>query len=528
MEKSGAVVASAMIYRFGDYSLDARRHELRRGGETVPVEPQVMALLRLLIDNRDRLVTRDEIIEAVWNGRIVSEAAISSRLKSARQAIGDDGAAQRLIRTMPKIGFRFVGEVEVETLAEPQAAAPQPEETPEPAARPSIAVLPFETLGVAGALQGLGEALPHDLIAALSRLRWLFVIARGSSFRFRGDQARTDTVRAALGVDYMLTGAVESAGARITVTVELCDTRTGGVVWGDRFAGPAEGVHEVREQITGAVIAALELRITLNEADRARLSAPGNLDAWAAYHLGLHQMYRFSPEGNAKAQALFEQAIAREPNFARAHAALSFTHFENAFLSFADDAGAAADQARRFAEQGLDHDPLDPFCNLVMGRAFWLGRNLEASMPWLDRAIRLNPNYAQANYSRGWATALMGQGDAARADVDVAMQLSPVDPLAYGMLGVRAFTHLIRGEYDEAVAWADKAARAPGAHALIEMIAAVNHELAGDSEGARTWAASARRRHPGLDEAQFMAAFPFRDATVRDLMATTVRRLTLP
>ncbi|HEX6866120.1 MAG TPA: winged helix-turn-helix domain-containing protein, partial [Caulobacteraceae bacterium] len=426
-----------MIYRFGDYSLDARRHELRRGGETVPIEPQVMALLRLLIDNRDRLVTRDEIIESVWNGRIVSEAAISSRIKSARQAIGDDGAAQRLIRTMPKLGFRFVGEVEAPV--EPRAAvAEAPDEAHEPAARPSIAVLPFETLGAAGPLAGLGEALPHDLIAALSRLRWLFVIARGSSFQFRGERARAETVRAALNVDYLLSGTVETAGARMIVTVELCDTRTGGVVWGERFSGPLESVHEVREQILEAVIGALELQITLNEATRARLAAPANLDAWSAYHLGLHQMYRFSPDGTARAQALFEQAIAREPTFARAHAALSFTHFENAFLSFADDAGQAADQARRFAEQGLDHDPLDPFCNLVMGRVYWLGGDLEASLPWLDRAVRLNPNYAQGKYSRAWAESLMGQADTARADVDGALRLSPVDPLAYGMLGVRA------------------------------------------------------------------------------------------
>ncbi len=515
-----------MIYRFGDYSLDARRHELRRGSETVPIEPQVMALLRLLIDNRDRLVTRDEIIEKVWNGRIVSEAAISSRIKSVRQAIGDDGAAQRLIRTMPKLGFRFVGEVEAPV--EPQsvaAAAPAPDAEADPAARPSIAVLPFETLGAAGPLAGLGDALPHDLIAALSRLRWLFVIARGSSFQFRGERARAETVRAALNVDYLLTGAVETAGPAMIITVELCDTRSGGVVWGDRFTSPLEGVHEVREQIIGAVIGALELQITLNEAARARLAAPANLNAWSAYHLGLHQMYRFSSDGNARAQALFEQAIAREPTFARAHAALSFTHFENAFLSFADDAGKAADQARRFAEQGLDHDPLDPFCNLVMGRVFWLGRDLEASLPWLDRAVRLNPNYAQGKYSRAWAESLMGKSESARADVDVALRLSPVDPLAYGMLGVRAFTHMIQGEPEEATRWADQAARAPGAHALIEMIAAVTHEMSGDHGKASAWAASARRRQPGLGEAQFLAAFPFRDLAVKDQIAAAFRKL---
>lgn len=514
-----------MNYRFGEFQLDTDTCELTSQGRVVPVEPQVFALLRLLIEQRDRLVTKDEIIEKIWNGRIVSEAAVSSRVKSARQAIGDDGTAQRLIRTQSKLGFRFVGAVEA--LAPPAAtAAPASPEEPEAlSGRPAIAVLPFDALGGAEASQALAEALPHDLIAELSRLRWLFVIARGSSFRFRGPNIDLERVRDSLGVGYCLTGSVELGESAFTLTVELSDTRTGGVIWSERFRERPGAVHEVRERIVQAVIAALELQIPLLEARRARLKSPDSLDAWSAFHLGLNHLFRFTPEANARAAGLFEQALELEPGFARAHAGLSFAHFENAFLGFVDDPRRAAELARRSAEASLEHDPLDPFCNLVMGRTFWLRDELDASLPWLDRAMTLSPNYAQARYARAWTETLMGEGRRGQSDVDAALALSPLDPLAYGMLGVRAFSHIVLGEPAAAAEWAERAARAPGAHALIEMIAAVSHALAGDPDRARRWARSARERHPGLGSDDFFRAFPFRDVEARARIARAFSEL---
>jgi len=508
-----------MIYRFNGFSFDTQACELRAAGDRVPVEPQVLALLQMLIENRDRLVSKDDIIEQVWRGRIVSDAAIASRVKSARQALGDDGESQRFIRTVPKLGFRFVAEVEAAAAPTVREAVPAKAEG---SARPSIAVLPFKAVGERAA--AMAEALPHDLIAELSRLRWLFVIARGSSFRFRGE---TDTaqVRDALNVRYVLSGAVEMDARAMMVTVELCDTRDGGVVWSERFRSSVDGVHDLREQIVRDIVGALELQIPQNEVRHARLNSPEHLDAWSAYHLGLHQMYRFDREGNARAAAMFERAIALEPTFARAHAALSFSHFENAFLKFADDAQQAALLARRSAEKGLELDPLDPFCNLVMGRVSWLSRDIDAGLPWLDRAIQLNPNYAQAKYSRAWTETLIGQGLDARANADAAMQLSPLDPMAYAMLAVRAFTHVVMDEPAQAAAWGERAALTPGAHALVEMIAALGHGMNGNEERARHWAASARRRQPDLTAEQFFNAFPFRQPSDRGRVSAALQRL---
>jgi TolB-like protein len=517
-----------MLFAFRGYELDLDKAELRLGGAVTPVEPQVFALLRLLIENRDRLVGRAEIIDRIWGGRIVSDEAVTSRIKSARHAIGDSGEAQSLIRTIPRLGFRFVGEVvasappaRASTEAGPLDAA----ETRRPDAdRPSIAVLPFSLIGIAGPYAAIAEALPHDLIVELSRLRWLFVIARGSSFQFQGSPATIEAVRGALNVRYCLTGTVEIAHRRISVNVELCDTQDCGVVWSERYQGQVGAVHGIRGDIVHAVVNALELQIPLNEARRA-LKSPENLDAWSAYHLGLQHMYRFSRDGSQRAAACFEAAVAKEPGFARAYAGLSFAHFEGAFLHFADDPARATALARRFAELGLEHDPLDPFCNLVMGRAFWLTGDLESSLPWLDRAIELNPNYAQGRYSSAWTETLLGQSNKGRTLVDTAIELSPLDPLHYAMLAVRAFTHLQEGQTAEAAAWAERAARSPRAHALIELIAAAVHGANGDEELAAEWARSARERQPGLGEADFFRAFPFKDNAARRQVSQSLRQL---
>ena len=216
-----------MIHRFDLYELDTDKGELRCGAQIVPVEPQVFALLLFLIENRERLVSKDEIVESVWAGRIVSDSAISSRIKSARQAIGDDGKAQRMIRTLHGSGFRFIAEVTSDEAA-PAAQAKREkelEQQPEEPTRPSIAVLPFTLVGDMGRYGPLADALPHDLITELSRLRWLFVIARGSSFQFRGPDVSAERVGAALGVRYCLTGAIETGAERIAVSVELIRTQ---------------------------------------------------------------------------------------------------------------------------------------------------------------------------------------------------------------------------------------------------------------------------------------------------------------
>jgi TolB-like protein/DNA-binding winged helix-turn-helix (wHTH) protein len=514
-----------MIYRFGSFELDLAAFELRAHGQVCRVEPQVFALLALLVENHDRLVSKDEIIEKVWDGRAVSDAALASRVKSARHALGDDGRTQRFIRTTHGQGFRFVAEVTAHRGFDRQSIldiADSRIEHPlgsvvrrlERLTRPSLAVLPFRMTGSHERLPTLASALPDELISELSRLRWLFVTARGSSFRVRVLDADFSEIGRLLGVRYCLSGAIEVSDRRLVVVVELVDTLDGGIVWADRFAGRIDDIHSMREEIRGRVLIALDIQIPMHEAALAGLTAPEDLDAWSAYHLGLQHIYRFNRTDNAAAAQLFQHAITLDPRFARAHAGLSFVHFQTAFMRYSENIDNEIRQARRFAERGLALDPLDPFVNFTMGRSFWLEGDLDSSLSWLERATSISPNYAQGFYARAWTEALGGLTSQARKHVDLAMRLSPIDPLHYAMMATRAFTHMHKGEDTEAADWAERGARAPGSHVLIAMIAAVAQFLRGNSERAVWWAANVRDRNAALGREHFFQAFPMKcDAT---------------
>jgi TolB-like protein/DNA-binding winged helix-turn-helix (wHTH) protein len=525
-----------MKYRFGEFELDPATVELRAEGELRRLEPQVFALIAYLVENRDRLVSRDELLEKVWDGRVVSDSALASRVKVARRALDDDGRAQRVIRTIHGRGFRFVAEVhpvrhelridssvDVGRDGYPGDRSAGP--SGDPTGRPSIAVLPFRPVGDAGPYAAAADALPHDLITELARLRWLFVTARGSSFRLREPTPEIVEVGRLLGVRYCLSGTVEVAGSSLFVTAELAETQTGSVVWAERYGGSIDDVHAVRAEIRSKILTALEIQIPLHEAARARLAGTENLDAWSAYHLGLQHMYHFNRRDNAVAAELFERAVAQDPGFARAHAGLSFVHFQTAFMGHAADPAEETALSRSYAQRGLDLDPLDPFVNFTMGRTYWLEGDLEKGLSWLERATSLSPNYAQGIYARAWTETLSGRALVGREHVDLAIRLSPLDPLFYGMLGTRAFTHMAEGEDLEAASWAERAARSPGAHVLIAMIAAAAQALAGHGPEAESWAREVRRRDPRLTREDFFQAFPFKSEAVATRVSAALKSL---
>src|SRR5215471_10316510 len=525
-----------MMYRFGAFELDLAAVELRVRGKPLSLEPQVFGLLALLVENRERLVSKDEIVEKVWDGRVVSDAAIASRVKSARQALGDDGSAQRFIKTLHGQGYRFVAEVSAAQSGAAVAAASPPAEDKvegglgamverlERMSRPSLAVLPFRLVGGDEKHAALASALPDELITDLVRLHWLFVTARGSSFRLRRGESDFGEIGRLLNVRYCLSGVIETAGPRIVVIVELVDTTNGCVVWADRFAGRIDDVHSIRDQIRSQVLSALEIRIPLHEAALARTAGFEKLDAWSAYHLALEHLYRFNRVDNAAAANLFERAVSLDPNFARAYAGLSFVHFQTAFMHYGEDRSGAIEKARRFAQRGLELDALDPFVNFTMGRTYWLDGDLAGSLEWLARSTSLSPNYAQGIYARAWTEALAGRALDGRQHVDLAMRLSPLDPLHYAMRATRAFTHMVLGENAEAARWAELGARSPGAHVLIAMIASVAHAMNGDDERAAACAANVGDRNAALCREDFFRAFPTRSEPIRSRVEEALAR----
>lgn len=516
-----------MEYLFNGFTLDPGRFELKERGSLVAVEPQVFGLLELLLENRDRVVSKDEIIEKVWDGRFVSDASISSRIKSARQAVGDDGTAQSIIRTIHGKGFRFVAQVTVTDLdmnaerrARVKSAIQQPSAEEQakdrpPNTKPSIAILPFLFLGPLDPESVIADALPHDLIQALSRLGWLFVIARGSSFQFRGAGVDVQEIGKALGVRYVLAGSVEILDNALAITTELSDTRTGGIIWSDRIVEKHDGVHQVRAEIVARVVSSLEVYIPLNEARNARLNVSENLDSWSNYHLGLQHMYRFTNQDNARAADLFRRATEQDPGFSRAYAGLSFTSFQSSFLKYDDGQADALLDARRFSERSIELDPIDPFANFTLGRAYLLDGELDTSLGWLDRAIALNPNYSHGYYAHAFTDMLSGNTGVSLTHFDKALALSPLDPFVYAMLAGRALSFVNEGQYGSAAEAGEKAARAPGAHFIIDMIAVIAHALNEDQEKAQFRADKIRNRRPDASEALFFDSFPFSNTEIK-------------
>mgnify|MGYP003633306306 CR=1 FL=1 len=525
-----------MIYTFGNFELDLAKAELRSNGQLRSIQPQIFALLAFLLEHRERLVSKDEIFENVWDGRIVTDSALASRVKSLRKLLDDDGRTQRYIRTLHGKGFRFVADVAVKqdspTVSVGKDYAQSDSEhigidspSKESARRPSIAVLPFRQVGESGRYATIADGLPHELITELARLRWLFVIARGSSFRLRGDELDPREIGRLLDVRYCLSGTVEIIGPRLTVTTELVDTRGGEVVWADSFSGNIDDLHALRTEIRAKILTSLEIQIPMHEAADARLTNTENLDAWSAYHLGLQHIYRFNRTDNAKAAELFRRAVQQDPNFARGHAGLSFVHFQNAFLRQTDNIAGEIALARNCAQRGIDIDQLDPFVNFTMGRSYWLEGDLERALTWLERATSLSPNYAQGIYARAWTETMAGDANDAREHVTLAMRLSPLDPLYYAMLGARGLTHIADGEDNEAIAWTERAARSPGAHALIAMIAAAAQMLAGNEYLAMAWANDVRARNALLSREDFFAAFPMKSDVMRSRISAALQEL---
>lgn len=530
-----------MIYRFDEFELDTTKFELRHGGAVRHVEPLVFDLICFFCSNPGRVITRDEIIEHVWDGRIVSDATVASCVKSARKALGAGSASY--IRTVRGRGFSFeaafvddhagagAGSAPPASPARAEVSSQQLSDAPDErtnillGGQPSIAVLPLQSLNSDERYGAVGDAISQEVILELSRLHWLFVIARGSSFKFRGANVDIGEAGRILGARYVLTGTIAIVGEKSLITVELSHTPDDRVVWAERFETSLQDLLQLRSEISAKVIAAVETRIHLAEVAAAARLPTENLDAWSAYHRGLWHMYRFRRKDNAAAADFFRRATEIDPGFARAYAGLSFTHFQDGFLGFTNDFDAEVAQARAFAEKSYERDPLDPFSNLTMARASWLEGDIEAGLPWLDRSAELSPNYAFAIYNRALLGTLIGEGEQSQKDVTKAMALSPIDPLAYAMLSTRGLSHFVRGDYVAGADWANRATRAPNAHVHIFAIAAILNDLIGDTGQARKCADDVRRLSPTFDQETFFRSFGFVDPEIRAVAGAALKRL---
>jgi TolB-like protein len=313
-----------MIYKVAGFIVDRGRFELSRDGEPIALQPRAMRLLLMLLEADGRLVTKAQIVAAIWDGRAISDSALTSQVKALRKALGDTLRPCRIVGTVHAEGLRILAPIETRRpAAELPARGGEAENIDAIGAQPSIAVLPLDVLPGDGPPPIVAEALPAEIIDALARMRWLKVIARVSSFGMRGPGDDLDHVRERLGADYCLSGLVETAGDRLKVGVELADTRDRSVVWTQRYEAGLEEVHALREEIVGSVVSNIEITVPQHEMKLTRLRDPDSLTAWELYHTGMGRLLSPSRLAVQPIEDAFRRAFAIDPDFARAHAGLS-------------------------------------------------------------------------------------------------------------------------------------------------------------------------------------------------------------
>jgi TolB-like protein len=482
-----------MPFVFGDCVLDPDRRELFRASEMISTGPQVFDLLVYLVKNRERVVSKDDLLDAVWHGRIVSESTLASHVNATRKAIGDSGQKQHLIRTVARKGFRFVGEVreaqpiEKAKLAknelgdEGETSAPSPV-LPE---GPSIAVLPFVNLSGDRDQDYFADGVVEDVIAALSRIRWLFVIARNSSFTYKGRTVDVKQVGRELGVRYVLEGSVRKAAQRTRITAQLIDATTGGHVWADRFEGTLGDIFELQDQVAENVVGAIAPQLERAEVERAKRKPTESLDAYDHYLRGTANLQRGTREAIDEALVQFHRALQIDPDFASASAMAAWSYFwrkVNGWTTDPAEIAKGACLARRAVELGGD----DAVALARSGHALGhLSGDLDSGIALIDRALVLNPNLAAGWFLGGFLRAWNGDPDGAAFHFARAMRFSPLDPEMYRMQAGMAVAHLFAGRFDKASLWAKKAFRHLPSFLMVVGIIAASHALAGRLDEAR-------------------------------------------
>jgi len=378
-----------------------------------------------------------------------------------------------------------------------------------PARRPSLAVMPFHALP--DRREGTGETadgLTHDTITRLAKLRSFFVIAEGSVFALGLRRIGPEEAGRRLNVDYVASGSVRRRAGRLGVSVELIETTTARIIWAEDFDCRQNDVFSILNDISNRIVASIASEIEAVERNRAVLRPPDSLDAWQAYHRGLWHMYRFTEPENEAARRFFEMAVRLDPTFARAHAGLSFTHWQSAFQHWGDRKHHMTN-ALQAAGRGVIVDEHDPAAHWAMGRALWLKGSHDEAVGELQQTVNISPNFALGHYALAFVHSQSGDPRAAIEAADHSRLLSPFDPLLFGMLGSKAMAHVRLGQFDEAAAWSAKAAMQPNAHILILAIAAFCHVLAGRIEEARTYAEAIRRAQPRFGVEEYLNAFQF-------------------
>jgi TolB-like protein len=508
-------------YLFEDCVLEMDCRELRRGTKLVAIEPQVFDLLVYLIRHRDRVVSKDDLLASVWHGRAISESALFNRINAARSAIGDTGKRQGLIKTLPRKGLRFVGAVQEEELSPAVARPAKP--SPVIADKPSIAVLPFTNLSGDPEQDYFIDGIVEDVITALSRNRAFFVIARNSSFTYKGKPIDTKQVARDLGVRYILEGSVRKSGNRVRLTGQFIDAESGYHLWADRFEGDLLDIFDLQDQLVTSVVGAITPQLEKAEIERVKRELTNNPAAYDCYLRGLASWNRWSRAGNAKALEFFYAAIEKDPEFATPYGlAASCYQFAKANGWQSDfDAKEISRLTERAVELG--NDDAVALCWAGHVRAFFF-KEVDRALLLINRALELDLNLAVAWQRSGWVRGYAGDSDGAIESLNKAMRLDPLDTRVFLTQSAMAFAHFVAGRDQEAAEWAALALRTKPNWMPALRVAIASNAMHGRPTEAKAALRSYEQIDPDVSIRKICEHYPFQRQKDRQRLVKALRK----
>jgi TolB-like protein len=471
-------------YLFEDFALDLDLRELHRGGDLVPLEPQAFDLLAYLIQNRARVVSKADLLAAIWSGRIVSESALTTRINAARCAIGDSGEQQRLIKTLLRKGVRFVGSVQEEQRPAGEGAAGVSTSAVAQPDRPAIAVLPFTNMSSEPEHEYFAIGITEDIITALSQYRWFSVVALGSVFPLRSRVIDVKQTVRELGVRYVVEGSVRMAASRMRITAQLIEGTTGCQLWAARFDRNYENIFGIQDEITESIVSAIEPEILMGEGQRAVRKPASSLDALDCCMRGMWHYNNISPEENRKALIWIRQAIERAPDLVRAQVYLARVLAGRCWFGFSEDVASDLSANRAAAERAVALDDRDPYAHYALAFYSMMTRQHQQALTSAQRAISISPNFALGFFALGITRIYMGQFKEGLDALLRALHLSPHDPMSFLFVNMAALAHYHLGHYEEAVECAERSVRGRRVYTLLRLLLASLGQLGRIEEAA--------------------------------------------
>ena len=395
--------------------------------------------------------------------------------------------------------------------------------------KPSIAVLPFDNISGDPEQDFLADGITEDLITALSKIRWFFVIARNSTFTYKGKAVKVKQVARELGVRYVLEGSVRKAGNRVRVTAQLVDATTGRHVWAERYDRQIEDIFDLQDEMTLTLVGAVEPELSAAERERAVAKPPENMDAWESYQRGLWHMWLYGREGNLEAEKLLAQASELDPGFAPAYAYGSYVQYSRVIMGWAEDPESCLDAGMKLAQKALALDDKDPTAYFAVGRIHMMRGRHDDSIAALETSIGLNPSFAQSHHGLGMALTLAGRLDEAKEALGIAERLSPRDPILWASTVVHALACILSRDYEEALKWARKTIQNPRAKGYWPQ-AALAASLAhlGQTDEARVAVAAALEAMPDLTLSYLKKTLPTKEPGGLDPYLEGLRKAGLP